>query len=372
MKKFAISIMAILVLSLFFSGCATTSEAEAGSQLFMEQTPARAKGQQKAVEVKKVKPLPEEKASGPEVGVSQKEVRNKGIDVLFDETEGWPENIQNEAVPMNRAEDDLLWDGFIELAESGAPAEELEAYLIEWFADYGWTPEFYAACHNYFFIKSSDILNTAVTEEDIQKVYDYFDKCFAATLHGGMQYPDRLDLWCGYVHAANLLGFYESAAECCMTIFNRLEYNANNWYWTYSEPFYGDQALFVREDEFVGIMHDYICNWLEVENGLDYALPVAEKLVEYFPENPIGLNDAGYCRMLNGEVEKARGYFERAHDTAPDDMLIIQNLAYITKELGDYESSGKYADFLIHSEEPEYVDCGIRLMAELIGITEER
>lgn len=346
MKKSLVIIMAFLAFILFFAGCASTSDSGNSESQTVPQVNAAS-------------------VPAPVSTVTPKQAKKKGIDALYDGVSEWPNNEMAISLPMQPAPDSALWEEFVALTRSGAPVEKLEAYLLDWYEDYGWTPDFYAACHNYFFSKASDLASSVASEDDVLVVYSYFDRLFEATMHGFLQCPDRLDLWCGYVHVANMLGCYDNAAEVCLGIMDRLAFNNNLWYWSCNEPFYHEEGEEVMAAEFVNIMHDYICEWLEQEEGLAYAIPVAEQLVAWFPENPVALNDLAISYLYNGNLEDARPVLERANALKPDDLIVLSNLAYTCEDLGDYDTALQYAEQLIMSGNPDYVSRGINLCAEI-------
>lgn len=355
MKRSIAVIIALLALALVFTGCATTSDAgEAEEQGTLSWNP----------EVT-------EKASTPDAPApytaappsTPKQAQKVGLDAIFDGTTNWPVNAGSLPVTMDFADDAALWDEFKVMVQvEETDIDEIEKFLLSWYGKYGWTPEFYAACHNFYFAKASDMLNNAASEEDINLVYKNLDRCFDSCYHGALQYPDRLDLWCGYVHAALMLGDYENAESCIQAIFDRLDFNGNNWYWTYNEPFYEEAEK--RENEFVQIIHDYIAEYLDYDT-LDYAYSVSLRLAECFPENPIALNDVAISLLYADELEAARPYLEKAMEMDPDDMVVVTNLAYVCEDLGDYETALELSDRMIASGDADYVNRGIMLHAEI-------
>lgn len=373
MKKGISAIGALLAIILLVAGCASSSDAgkdyesaEGGKEKVFV-APVSTPTSDLISSITSSPSSSSEPSGEPETQVKPVELKKKSIEELFDETTNWPDNFSNVPLLMSTAEDSETWFEFVELANSNASVTELEDYLRNWWGKYGWTPEFYAACHNYYLIKASELLENAASETEIDEVYSCFDRCFASTLRGGMQYPDRLDLWCGFIHSANMMGDYADAQQVCMLVLNRLALNGNNWYWTCNEPFYGDDVI-TRENEFVGIMHDYFCEWIDAEDGLSYAYSVSDVLAQCFPNNAIALNDVALCCIYGGELEKATGYLERAYESNPHDLIVIGNLAYAYVELGELDAAGNYARQMIQSGDEEYVDMGIRLLAEIYGM----
>lgn len=349
MKKSIALILALLVIALVFTGCATTSDAgEENEPVALSWNP----------EVKTDAPAPytDSQPSSP------KNAQKAGLDALFEGTSDWPVNAGSLPVVMKTAEDIQFWDAFKEMFQNDADIDDIEKYLLTWYGVYGWTPEFYAACHNFYFQKALILLGDAASEDDINVAYGCLDKCFDSCFHGAMQYPERLDLWCGYVHAAIMLGDYDNAENCINAIIDRLDFNGNNWYWTYNEPFYEGEEE--RETEFIQIMHDYVAEFLNY-SVLDHAYSVSSRLLDYFPDNTIILNDLALVYLYGGDLEAALPYLERAFMLNPDDLVVMTNLAYVYEDLGEYEASLELANMMILSGEEDYVDRGIVLSAEL-------
>lgn len=344
MKKSILLILGLIIV-FAFTGCATTPDTETDKspeQVLLSET---------------------DSVGSPEPAISADEAPKKGLDALISSVTDWPENKDNPPVEMSIAEDSAMWDTFVDMVNGGRIPDDLERFLTEWYRMFGWTPDFYAGCHNYYFQKVFYMIENQVSEQDISIIFPVLENCFNITYHGFMQYPDRLDLWCGYVHASNMVGSYEEAAECCLWILNRLEYNDNKWYWTYNNPFYWDDEA-ARESEFIGIMHDYISEFLN-EKALDCALPVSSRLVECFPDNAVVLNDMALCFIYNADLESALPYLEHAVEINPTDVIVMANLAYVYADLGEYEASLELANRLIQSGDPDSVTRGIELCAEL-------
>ena len=63
---------------------------------------------------------------------------------------------------------------------------------------------------------------------------------------------------------------------------------------------------------------------------------------------------------MRGEDSKVLGYLEQAHAAAPEDALVIRNLAYLYKRDGNKEKARKYYGMLVDLKgaDPELVSEG--------------
>lgn len=134
----------------------------------------------------------------------------------------------------------------------------------------------------------------------------------AAALKRNQTYPDRWD-------------------EIRETIMNILNSPDGDWYWTDDVKLDPDTARTIIQDSSFSYLSD-ITN----EAGYAAALPLAEKMVEKFPDDYMSLNILGIIQCFELQLpEIGLQTLEKALSIKPDDGFIANNIANIYLQTGD-------------------------------------
>ena len=186
------------------------------------------------------------------------------------------------------------------------------------------------------------------------KAFEYIDK--------GLSYnPKRLDMYFGKAHLYYLRKDYKNQCELLKNIFDLNKKNKSNWLWSNNTP-----AKEVGVD-FETSMHEYIGKWLKEksEDSIKYAKELSVVFIKYFPKNPITYNDAGICCIISNDLKSAKEYFKTGYELDKSDMIILTNLAYVSKNLGEIEEAIKYYKLLEQSTDEQYSSIAKRQLETL-------
>lgn len=203
-------------------------------------------------------------------------------------------------------------------------------------------PEYYVCEFNYqLFLSRQQFITIdklmAENKEESIPLYDetYLNKAISALEEGIAKYPDRLDMRCGLITVLiNEAKETDKALEVIASTLERNKENLNTWLWAQGEPA-GPDTL---EDS----IQDYFS---EIELTKDQNA-LADLVIQYFPQNPVFLNDKASCLWNSWEFEEALKLYEEAYAYDKTDMLIAGNLAYGYAELNKYEEAKKYLEII--------------------------
>lgn len=145
-------------------------------------------------------------------------------------------------------------------------------------------------------------------------------------------FPRRLDFPFGKVAALKMNERRkERWTEIRETIMGVLDSPDGDWFWTDDVKLDPDSARITIHDTSFNYLAD-IAN----EEGYVAALPLAEKMVEKFPDDYMSLNMLGLIQCLELHLpEIGLKTLEKALSLKPHDGLIANNIAYIYLQTGD-------------------------------------
>ncbi len=186
------------------------------------------------------------------------------------------------------------------------------------------------------------------------KAFEYIDK--------GLSYnPKRLDMYFGKAHLYYLRKEYKNQCELLKIIFDLNKKNKSKWLWSNNTP--------VKEAgvDFETAMHEYIGKWLneKTEDSIKYAKELSLEFINYYPKNPIAYNDAAVCCIISNDLKAAKDYFKTGYELDNSDMIILANLAYVSKNLGEIEEAIKYYKLLEQSTDEKYSSMAKRQLETL-------
>ena len=186
------------------------------------------------------------------------------------------------------------------------------------------------------------------------KAFEYIDK--------GLSYnPKRLDMYFGKAHLYSLIKDYKNQCELLKNVFELNKKNKSNWLWSNNTP-----AKKAGVD-FESSMHEYILDWLseKSEDSIKYAKDLSLAFIKYFPKNPVAYNDTAICCIYSNDLKAAKEYFKGGYELDNSDMIILTNLAYVCKNLGETEEAIKYYKLLEQSSDEEYSSMAKRELETL-------
>lgn len=154
-------------------------------------------------------------------------------------------------------------------------------------------------------------------------------EAFKAIDMGIAKFPDRLDFRFGKATAYSFFEEWEKMEATAVAILEHSRTNDCRWQWSENEILDNGTEIMLE-----GI-HDFERNLLEHGD----ASELIDLNLKYYPADHIALTMKGSLAYSAGDKEKALEYMEQAHAAAPDDVLIVCNMAYLNMEAGNKEKA---------------------------------
>ncbi|MFL9842798.1 tetratricopeptide repeat protein [Flavobacterium rhizosphaerae] len=220
-------------------------------------------------------------------------------------------------------------------------------------------PDFYVACFNYYVNKSrkenitfqndegegesfvildslnnkAGYLNSRViyNEKDAKKALQYIDK-------GIDKFPERLDMRFGEVY---FLGKLEEYEKFTGSIIKTIDYSAtikNAWLWKGNQPLDDAKAFML------GSVQDYVVQLYNTGQDalFDNIRRIAEAVLKHYPDHVESLSNLSIAYMMQNKTDKALEALLKAEKLAPEDTIVLGNIAHAYKLKKDKANAVKY------------------------------
>ena len=118
------------------------------------------------------------------------------------------------------------------------------------------------------------------------------------------------------------------------------------------------------ETMFKSSMQDYFSRLFDAELD-DKAMQLVEWLLQYYPDEVMFRSDKASLLAKTGNNDQALPLFLSIHKDYPDDNIVISNIAYIYKTMGDKENALKYYRLLSKCDDEEMEELAREAISEL-------
>ncbi|MBR5399168.1 MAG: hypothetical protein IK103_05185 [Bacteroidales bacterium] len=181
-----------------------------------------------------------------------------------------------------------------------------------------------------------------------------------STLEEGIsKFPDRLDFRFGLASVLyDTDNYREMVNVLCKTV-ERSRENGNNWLWTLDEK--TDDGEGVMLDSF----QDYFNDLFNELGEKEHAETLVNKVLQYYPNSIVFLNDKAIFAYDRGDLDGALKEFLNIHSMAPDDAVVINNIAYLYQSKNDKANALKYYRLLEKTGDEYYAPLAKKAIAEL-------
>jgi tetratricopeptide (TPR) repeat protein len=254
--------------------------------------------------------------------------------------------------------------------------EELEAHLNEWETRDPENPELYIGWFNYYLNlgRSSGIAleqrsdapegtSMALSDPETGEIVGYmFERTSydpemislaISYLNRGLELaPDRLDMHFGKIHILQEIGDFGTESEALVAALETSVRIENAWYWSNYEKVDEGRRFLLNN------IQDYYQAWFS--DGSDAAVQAirraAGRQMELYPSHPYAYNNLAISYLIRNELNEALPLLLSAETLDPQDYIIINNIARVYYNLGDWENARGY--FLKLREFPDEIDQG--------------
>lgn len=260
--------------------------------------------------------------------------------------------------------------------------DEAERCLVKWEKTKPKDAELYVAYFNYYIAKATaEQIRMETTPPDSGEyaeaknesgdtiylysttAYDdaFSEKAFAAIDKGLSYHPKRLDMYFGKAHFYYMRKEYSDQKELLKKVFALHKKYGGKWLWANNTPLENTPV------DFEETVHNYIAEWLGTENqtAIECAREIALLFIKDFPDNPVAYNDAGLAYSYLNDLEQAKKYYKAGWECDGGDMILLANLAYVCKNLGETDEAEKYYLLMAESDDKGYADFAKRQLENL-------
>lgn len=175
----------------------------------------------------------------------------------------------------------------------------------------------------------------------------YLEKPFRLGINkideGIEKFPDRLDMRFGKLHVLSEAKYWDEFTEELKKTVTHSLTNDNKWTWTLGEELAGGAK------KFLSVLQTY---QLKFYQSGDKALlgnmrEVAEKILEFYPEHVESLSNISVTYLLTEKYDDAISYLLKAEKIAPEDYIVLANIARAYSLKGDKAKAISYYEKVI-------------------------
>lgn len=162
---------------------------------------------------------------------------------------------------------------------------------------------------------------------------------------GIAKYPDRLDLWFGKAHVQQLQNDDIAALETLKKVIDRSLVNHQQWLWTNDKP-----TPSAPKDFFFDSLQGYFSYFYDAQSD-SVAQALVEYGLKYYPDNIYLLNDKAVLLTNAKKLDEALDIFLKLHSLAPNDEIVVWNIASLYAEKHDKKQAAIYYKKLLKSKD---------------------
>jgi tetratricopeptide (TPR) repeat protein len=177
------------------------------------------------------------------------------------------------------------------------------------------------------------------------------------------RFPYRLDIGMGLAHLHREL---KEHSKCCTTLIEILKYapkNAAKLEWKDGGPLPEPAGEYIPR-----LMQNYSSSFfkLDTKEGDELCRKLCNKIIQAYPDSPFAYNMLAALSDAHGDTKSTLKYLLAAHQKAPNDVLVLFNLATTCRANGDNADALKYFEQVVTLSPDEEMKHSARLaIAEL-------
>lgn len=200
------------------------------------------------------------------------------------------------------------------------------------------------------FITSRVIFNNA----DLTKALEYIN-------NGITKFPDRLDMRFGKTYLLGKAENYTDFTKEVITTLNHADKIKYKWKWS------DNNMLDNPKDFMLSSVQGYVIQLYNTGNDdlLENMKQISEKVLEYHPEHIESMTNLSIVHIINEDYNNALDWLKKAEKLAPEDFIVLGNIALCYKMLGDTEKAIKYYELEVKYGDDDAKDFANEQLKEL-------
>ncbi|MBP5390463.1 MAG: hypothetical protein J6Y40_00090 [Bacteroidales bacterium] len=181
-----------------------------------------------------------------------------------------------------------------------------------------------------------------------------------STLEEGIaKFPDRLDFRFGLASVLYDTDNYREMVNVLCNTVERSGANGNKWLWTL------DENVDDGKGEMMETLQGYFNELFNEIGDKALAETLVNKVLQFYPKDIVFLNDKAIFAYDRGDLDGALKEFLNIHVMAPNDAVVINNIAYLYEKKKDKANALKYYRLLEKTDDENYVRLAKKAIAEL-------
>jgi tetratricopeptide (TPR) repeat protein len=170
----------------------------------------------------------------------------------------------------------------------------------------------------------------------------YLDPGFEIIDKGIAKFPNRLDMRFGKIHMLGQVNNYDAFTDEIVKTIDFSIKNKNKWQWTMNESV-KDPKTFLLDN-----IQTYVNNLFDLgDKQAKNIRRIAEVTLKNYPEHIVSLSNMGISYIFENNYSKALEPLLTAEKKAPNDPIILGNIAYVYVNLNDKRKAVEYYEKVI-------------------------
>ena len=197
---------------------------------------------------------------------------------------------------------------------------------------------------------------SSVTQYDSARLKAGFD-----CIDDGMRkHPRRLDMRFGKIYVFGITENYTAYTDLLIQTLRDGAAHGQRWLWT-------DGKKLKKGNDFMEEnAHQYIVKLFNVEADLSVNIrAIAQTMTTLWPRSVVAHADLGLSYMLSGAFQEALPHLLNAHKLASRDQVVLSNIGYSYKQLGETKKAITYYRLLKKHGSKSYKELADTQLAEL-------
>jgi tetratricopeptide (TPR) repeat protein len=241
---------------------------------------------------------------------------------------------------------------FNELFDKNASEKEQLKLLKTWEKNTPDDAELFVAYYNFYANKSRTTglgitANRSGTFLGGQSTFDekHFKQALDYINKGIEKFPNRLDMRFGKTF---LLGQNQQYKDFTDEIVKAVEYsnvNKNQWLWMENKPVENPQKFML------GAVQDYVVqlfdSGVETDDHTNHIKSISETVLKYYPNSVENLSNLSIYYLIKEDFDNALIHLLKAEKLAPQDAVVLNNIAICYRGKKDKINALKYLNLVI-------------------------
>ncbi len=191
-------------------------------------------------------------------------------------------------------------------------------------------------------------------KEGLKLALEYIDKGIAT-------FPDRLDMRFGKTYLLGWAYRYDDFTNEIIETLKQSDKINNKWKWSNNEPVEEPKDFMLSNIQgYIGQLYNS-----GDDDLLNNMKEISEKVLEYYPETIESLTNLSIVHIINEDYTNAIEWLKKAEKLAPEDFIVLGNIALCYKMLGDTEKALKYYELVVKHGDDEAKDFAARQIEKL-------